>query len=141
MKVDKEKINTPAENRFEISSRIFNKWLCIRQKGQNLIPYFEDNLIHTVAIYGMGALGERLFDELKETSIEITYAIDRIADSKKKPGLKIYGNNELDYPQTDVIIVTPVQDYWQIVEQLKDRISMPIVSLEDIADYCMSRGE
>lgn len=125
---------SPSTNRFEQNFHILNKWLCLRQRGQSLLSYFEDNLLLSAAIYGMGAMGERMFDELQSLPVEIAYGIDRMA-GKKIPGLKIYDLNIKEYPPTDVIIVTPVSDYWNIVEQLKDKTDAPIVSLEDVVDY------
>lgn len=134
---DKE-MNQPivTEKRFELGFHIFNQWLYLKQKGKNLQPYFEDNLLIDTAIYGMGALGERLYDELKGSDISVKYAIDRIADSKSIPGLKVYGCDEIRLPETDVIIVTPVQDYWGIVELLEAKTDAAIVSLSDIIEYC-----
>lgn len=124
-----------SANRFEQNFHILNKWLCLRQRGQSLLPYFEDNLIKNVAIYGMGALGERLYDELKDMSVGVSYAIDRMAEQKKIKDLIIYGLDKTNYVQTELVIVTPVHDYWGIVETLKDKVQAPIVSLEDIVDY------
>lgn len=124
-----------SANRFEQNFHILNKWLCLRQRGQSLLPYFEDNLIKKVAIYGMGALGERLYDELKELSIEVSYAIDRMAEDKEIEGLDICGLDVTNYRQTELVIVTPVHDYWGIVDALKDKVQAPIVSLEDVVDY------
>lgn len=126
---------TPSTNRFEQNFHILNKWLCLRQRGQSLLSYFEDNLLCSAAIYGMGTMGERMFDELRGLPVEIAYGIDRMAGQKRIPGLKIYDLNIKEYPQTDVIIVTPVSDYWNIVEQLKEKTKVPIVSLEDVVDY------
>lgn len=127
-------------NRFEIFYHILNQWLSIRQKNRTLVSYFEDNFITEVAVYGMGALGERLIDELEDTPIRISFAIDRMAENKKAEGLTVYGLDETNYPDTELLIVTPVHDYWGIVELLQDRINAPIVSLEDIVEYCWSKG-
>lgn len=86
-----------TSKRFEMGFYIFNQWLYLRQKGKQLYLFFEDNQIENIAIYGMGALGERLYDELKDSSISVRYAIDRIADSKIFQDLKFMVVMKLNY--------------------------------------------
>ena len=135
----KKNINQPLvlSKRFEIGFYILNQWLDLRQHGKNLIPFFKDNLIKTIAIYGMGLLGERLYEELKDGEIIVKYGIDRIAESKSGQELKIYSSSEKTFPEIDAIVVTPVQDYWVIVEQLEIKTDAAIVSLEDVVNYCV----
>lgn len=133
-------MNQNEAGRFEIFYHILDQWLSIRQKKRTLVPYFEDNLISHAAVYGMGALGERLVDELKDTPIQLSYAIDRMAKDKMIEGLTVFGLDEFNYPRTQLLVVTPVHDYWKIVELLKDKIHAPIVSLEDVVGYCWHKG-
>ncbi len=121
---------------FQIGFQILNQWLCLKQHGKTLIPFFKDNFIQCIAIYGMGALGERFYEEMYNSGITIAYAIDRIAALKRKSGLKIYSPDEDPFPAVDAIVVTPVRDYWKIVESLGEKINVPILSLRDIVDYC-----
>lgn len=122
--------------RLEKGFYILNLWLQIKQRGQGLQPYFYDNMLRSIAIYGMGALGERLYDELRNSGVSISYGIDRIANLKKVPGLKIIDANTTGMPQVDAIVVTPVQDYWKIVGLLENRTEAAIVTLADIVEYC-----
>ena len=130
-----EKTSIISPIRFEVGFHIFNKWLKLKCEGKTLFPYFCDNEISTIAIYGMGALGERLFEELNETEVKVLYGIDRIANKKSVKGLKIIGLNE-ELVNVDAIIVTPVQDFYSIEEMLESRTAADIISLEDIIDYC-----
>ena len=84
----------------------------------------------------MGALGERLYQELKDSGIFVEYAIDRLASSKERLGFSVYGSEEKRFPQTDAVVITPVQDYWAIVEELETKTDAALVSLEDVVDYC-----
>jgi len=129
-----------SEKRFEIGFRLLDQWLSLRQAGKRLTAYFEDNLVDNIAIYGMGVLGERLYDEMRGSKVKVGYGIDRIAASKSFTGLKIYGLEE-KWPQADAIVVTPVQDYWEIVEKLEMKIDAAIISLDDILDYCAGGDE
>lgn len=127
-----------SNKRFEIGFDILNRWLKVKQNGKSLTLFFEDNCIKTVAIYGMGALGERLYEELfGGGNISVVYAIDRIANSKIIPGLTIYGLEENKWANVDAIVITPVQDYWEIVGFLEERTETALLSLADIVDYCV----
>lgn len=127
-----------SSKRFEIGFHILNEWLDLRQQGKKLTSFFCDNLIKSIAIYGMGALGERLYNELKDSEVIVKYAIDRIADQKNRRDLKIYSSEEKTFPEIDAIVVTPVQDYWAIVSFLETKTSAAIVSLEDVVNYCIA---
>jgi len=125
-----------SPNRFEVGFHILSNWLKLKNEGKTLDSYFKDNEISTVAIYGVGALGERVFEELKSLDIKVLFAIDRIADSKNIEGLKIIGVDD-KFEEVDVVIVTPVQDFYQIEEKLEQKTDADIISLEDIVNYCI----
>lgn len=135
MKKDKQETNISAY-RFEVGFHIFNNWMKLRHDGKTLEGYFKDNQISTVAIYGIGALGERLYEELMACNINVVYAIDRIASTKSIEGLKIVGADE-ELGLVDAIIVTPVQDFYAIEEKLEYKTDADIISLEDIVEYCL----
>lgn len=116
-----------------------HRWLTIKQCGGSLVPYFEDNLIHNVAIYGMGALGESLMRELRDTSINLSYAIDRRAAELSFQSLKVYDVFKESYPLVDAICVTPAQDYYNIEKGLSHK-NIPLISLEDVIEYCYGKS-
>lgn len=108
----------------------FNQWLCIRQEGKSLVEFFERNNYKTVAIYGMKELGERLYDELKDSGIIVQYAIDKSADV-------IHADVDVVTPDeklkpVDVIVVTAIYYFDEIESMLSEKVDYPIVSLEDI---------
>ncbi len=123
-------------DKFEAGFHILDRWLALWQHSESLVSYFEDNCLQKVAVYGMGSLGERLIDELDGTPVQVLYAIDRAAEQKKYSDMKIYGVQEILYPPVDAICVTPVQAYWEVVEQLSGRTEAPVISLEDAVIYC-----
>lgn len=110
--------------------QVLIEWLRIRQEGKSLESFFTKNGYKTVAIYGMKELGERLYDELKDSEIEVKYIIDKNAD-------EIYAELEVvdpdDYLENvDVVVVTAIHYFDEIEETLSDKVDFPIVSLEDI---------
>ncbi|MCI9597744.1 MAG: hypothetical protein HFE75_10695 [Firmicutes bacterium] len=128
-------------NPLEMGFWILEQWLSLRQKQKNLIPFFQDNFIKTIAIYGMGGgLGKRLYEELQNSEIKIRYAIDRNPGAKTKLDFEVYGLKEPALSSVDAIVVTPVYDYWPIVGSLEMKTNAPILSLKDIVDYCVTGG-
>lgn len=108
----------------------FDQWLQIRQQGKTLAEYFTQNGYKTVAVYGMRELGERLCDELKETGVTVSYAIDKNAAA-------IYADVDVVTPDeelapVDVIVVTAITYFDEIEEMLCGKVDCPIISLEDI---------
>lgn len=109
---------------------LFNQWLSIKQEGKNITDFFHREGIKSIAIYGMSYVGERLYEELKNTDVEVKYAIDKNAEG-------IYAEVDIVTPEdrfeaVDAIIVTPVFYYENISCMLKQKTEIRILSLEDI---------
>lgn len=109
---------------------MMNQWVKVKQEGKNLSSYFETNGYKKIAIYGMSYAGETLFEELKDSNIEIAYAIDKNADSIDADVDLVSVDDELE--DVDVIVVTAITFFEEIEEMLSEKIDCPIVSLEDI---------
>ena len=131
--VKSEQIRTKQKARIDKFYGYFhlvNQWLLIKNEGKSLTKYFEDNGYKKIAVYGMGELGNRLLEELKDSDIEIAYAIDRKAE-KIYSDLKVVAVEE-ELAPVDAIIVTPIFMYDEIEELLMDKVNYPIISLEDV---------
>ena len=109
---------------------MMNEWVKVKQEGKNLAEYFERNGYKKIAIYGMHYLGEALLRELRDTSIEVNYAIDRNAKniSCDIPCVDLRGTLEA----VDVIVVTPITSFFEIEDELSKKVSCPIISIEDV---------
>jgi len=110
-------------------------WLELRQNGRQLNEYFISNGYKSIAIYGMKELGERLYAELKSSEIEVKYVIDKNADG-------IYCEKKIYTPddnleEVDVVVVTAIHYFDSIYKVMSNKLSCPIVSLEDVV-YDMS---
>lgn len=108
----------------------FDRWLQIRQTGKSLVEYFQRYNYKGVAIYGMKELGERLYDELKGSEIEVSYIIDKNADIIYADVDVITPDKEL--PPVDIIVVTAIYYFDEIEEMLREKVDCPVVSLDDI---------
>ena len=107
-----------------------NNWIGKKQKNINLSSYFEKMGYNSVAIYGMKEVGERLYEELKDTKTEVKYAIDQNAESIYAD-IDVYSPDD-DLPEVDVIVVTATYYYNSILNKIKDKIACPIISLDDV---------
>lgn len=109
---------------------LLDKWLMKKQRGKKLTQYFEEKGIDSIAIYGMSYIGERLYDELKDSDIEIRYAIDQNINGVYTDLNVFLPKDEL--PEVDAIIVTPVFYYDEIKEVLKKKVGSKIISLDTV---------
>ena len=109
---------------------MMNQWVKVKQEGKNLASYLEQEGYKKIAIYGMHYAGETLAEELKGSSVEVIYGIDKNAD-------KIYADFPIvtpdrDLEEVDAVVVTSITFFEEIEEALSDRMNCPIFSLEDI---------
>lgn len=109
---------------------MMDQWVCIKQENKNLSEYLKKKNYNTIAIYGMSYAGKRLLEELRESNIYVKYGIDRNADN-------MYLDIDVVSPEAflekvDAVIVTSIFFISEIEKQLADKLSCPILSLEDI---------
>lgn len=116
--------------KFKNYYNLANKWLIINNQGRNIAEYFDKNGWHNIAIYGIGELGNRLYEELLESNVKIHYAIDKEA-SNRYSNIKVLTMDD-DLEPVDVIIVTPIFDYDAICVLLEKKTDIRIISLEDV---------
>lgn len=117
-------------DKFKSYYNILNQWLILKQEGKSLEKFFCDKGYKSIAIYGMGELGNRLYEELKDSSLEVKYAIDKNA-SNTYSELTVYEIEE-KLPTVDVIVVSPIFAFDEIEKDLSEIVNYPIISLEDI---------
>ena len=125
-KVQGKTINQKAEkvDKFKGYYNMLNQWLVIKQEGKSLEKYFTDNGYKTIAIYGMGEMGNRLYDELKGTSVTVKYAVDKNAASTYSE-LDVI-DPEDDYEEVDAIVVSAIFAFDEIEEMLSDKVDFPV---------------
>lgn len=111
--------------------QLLNHWLEIKNEGKTIASYFEEMGYRHIAVYGMAELGNRLIEELENSSICIDYGIDRDVCCSIGRIAEIYFPED-ELPQTDVIIVTPYSAFREIKIMLEERVTCPIVSLEEV---------
>lgn len=110
--------------------KAYSHWLQRKQQGESLTENLEKMGCKKIAIYGMHYLGQSLLSELEGGDIEVVCAID------KHPELRYTDiplqTPEENIPDVDAIIVTAFTFFDEIEEMLSNKVSCPIVSIEDI---------
>lgn len=109
---------------------MMNQWVKVKQEGKSISSYLEQEGYKRIAIYGMHYVGETLLNELKDTGIEVIYAIDRKAEQIYAEISVISTEDSLE--EVDAIIVTAITFFDEIEEKLAEKVSCPIISLKDI---------
>ncbi len=117
-------------DKFKKYYNLLNQWLALKQQGKSLEMYFWENQYKTIIIYGMGEIGNRLYEELKNSRIEIKYAIDKnVIIEYDDLEIKELSNS---MEQADVVVVTAIFAFDEIKKSIEDKFQCDIISLEDV---------
>lgn len=112
------------------------QWHQIKNEGKSVLNYLIKRGYRTVAIYGMGRLGENLAVELKDSQIELKYAIDKNARNIHSNIKVLLPTEELE--AVDVIINTAMISIPKVREVTKSKKNIEIISLAQILnDICL----
>lgn len=129
-KVDREK-----DYRNEISTAheaLLDQWMTLRDKKISIDRYLKDIGCKKAAIYGLGIIGNHLYEELVDSEVEIV-GIDcsEIYNNFKMP---IYKPNDI-FHDVDLIIVTPLK-YEVICQDLRKNYEGRIMPFHEVLRGC-----
>lgn len=116
MMENQKNIQTMREmQRYKKKYDLLYQWMNLRLNGVDIIEFFRDRKLESVALYGMGDLGRLIYKELEQYKI-IKYGIDRqhpagITD------LRIFTLEDAK-EKVDAILITPVL----ITDEIEDDI-------------------
>ncbi|WP_029322823.1 SDR family oxidoreductase [Butyrivibrio sp. AE3004] len=102
--------------------------------------FFKANEVRKVAVYGLGRVGALTYDIIKDTGVEIIFAIDKNYEnlSVSDEELIIIPPNEIKaQDRVDLIVVTPMEHYYDIKEELETLTDADIISIGEIVEYCL----
>lgn len=111
---------------------ILEEWLALYRGGCSVADVLRDRGFLSVAIYGMGILGNHLYQELDRSSVQVKYIMDRRTVKGVYHG-KICGAEE-KVSGVDAIIVTPVYQFEEIKKQIQKSNDVQVISLRDLLD-------
>lgn len=124
---------TNKNDKFRSYYNVLNQWLYLKHNNKNLSEYFEKMEYRRIGIYGLGELGNRLIDELRDTKTEVVYGVDKNINNVFCP-VSTFVLEELSNVEEDIdaMVVTPIFAYEEVLSALKDKVDCDIVSLEDV---------
>lgn len=124
---DREIDSQQVQERRRKEKNLLEKWETNKKDTDYLERVLSSKKIESVAIYGYAQLGKKLEEELDKTKIQIKYIIDQKAPllNSKKPIYTLGDKLE----KVDAVIVTPIDLYESIYEQLKEKCKTEIMDL------------
>lgn len=120
LRLEKSESNHKVSNKFRRMFLILFKWTCLRNEGFSMARKILDMGFKSIAIHGMGYLGQCLYTELKNSSVDIVCGIDRNAEDFAGE-LKIYTVENLPENFNPDLIITTVTGDEKIVETLESQ--------------------
>lgn len=114
------------------------QWMKLKIQGVSLIEFFQDKGLQSIAIYGMGEIGQLMYDELAmEDETLIRYSIDQ-SGKRYVDNLPTYCLDK-DLPKVDAIVITPVLITDQLEEQIYDVLGECVTFVFEELLYELSR--
>lgn len=112
-----------------------NQWMHLKQGGVSVARYLRQMGWRTVAVYGLGELGQHLCRELYGEGIRVEYGIDRNADDKEAidfcSGIHISDLGH-EFTGVDAVIVTLPHLFQSLQGSLAEKFRCPVLDLERV---------
>lgn len=127
--------DTVATNRLLISNyELAKSWIGMLSGGKSIGSWARKNGYSRVAVYGYGIHGRMVVDQIENAKDDVW--VEAIIDKKAHCLMKFINGEfyapEEKLPEVDCLIVTPVNYYLSIKDDMEKRMTCPIVSLYDI---------
>lgn len=128
----------------EANILVLEEWLAMHNRGYSMVDVLKGRRCWVVAIYGMGILGNHLYQELENSDIRVKYIIDR------RPIKGVYHaevcSAEEKLSGVDAVIVTSVYQFEEMERQIRQSNDVQVISLLELLDtesfgYKKEKGE
>lgn len=123
-------------SRYSMYYKLLNQWMKNKAQNKKITDYLMDNGIKTIAIYGMGEVGQLLYEELKGEQVQVLYFIESAGGNsiEDRYGKRVIGVKEINLQEkADAIIITPIYNFENIYNDIVDEnVGTIVLSLEDI---------
>lgn len=117
---------------------ITDKWEKIHELGYSVKDYLMNKNIKKVAIYGMGALGCRLYDEIYSNEISVVYVVDKNARNISQ--VVMVKEPEVDMGDIDILIIAVANEERELVDYYKEKLSVEVVGISEILENLINRN-
>ena len=111
--------------------QLLNQWLSSSGKGKRVSDYLMEEGVHTVAVYGLGALADRLADDLSGSDVQVLYGIDQDACCTNSRMEHVYSPDG-GLPEVDAVVITPFCSAHEIAQMLRQKCPYRIIPLDEI---------
>ena len=100
------------------------RWLENRNQNKTFSDYFHEYGYQKIAIYGVGDLGKLLYEEIKDSDVEVKYFVDRNAEGiREMDKISVVTIEEMgNMEDVDALVITPVGNYDAICRVLADQM-------------------
>ena len=119
-----------SNDKFERLYLMLSRWWYEKNLGFRIDEKLLELGYKSIAIYGMSLCGIILMQELRESGVKVSYGIDRNATMIYTEVPVYLPDEELE--PVDLVVVTCIDCYDQVVSQMKSKLDADYKSIEDI---------
>lgn len=110
---------------------LLHDWMEFQQAGGSITQYFHEHGYKKVMIYGNGNVGQRLFQALGQSDVDVVAIMDQMnASDSDTEGILIGTDSEI--PDVDCIVITPTFYFDEIYQKLSGKTGQPVISIEEL---------
>lgn len=111
--------------------QIMYQWMGLKNRKIYIDTYLKRKEISRIAIYGMGYIGECLYEELERTDVKVLYGIDRSAlDYEGR--LPVYRIDDENLETVDAVIITVANISREWMEKVREKLKCPVYTMSDL---------
>lgn len=128
-----DSILTEKIKKLDVSQRyrsMLLEWINLYKRNITFDRYFMQCGIKNIAVYGYGKIGKSFVHDMEHLQTRVDYIIDRKAAEMISP-IKMITLSD-NFSKVDSIVVTVIEDYDNIVEEISKKCNYPIISVEDV---------
>lgn len=117
--------------KFSQMFQIMYQWMCLKNRKIYIDAYLKRKEISCIAIYGMGYIGECLYEELERTDVKVLYGIDQSAlDYEGR--LPIYRVDDENLGTVDAVIITVANISKDWIDKVRKKVKCPVYTMSDL---------
>lgn len=108
------------------------RWMEGKAAGNSIEEELLKKNVHNVAIYGMGKIGKLVYDELKDSSVQVMCMIDRSPSLSPEWGTTVLATPDetAKYINADAVLVTSIASYQAIFNFLREKGISQVINLD-----------
>lgn len=127
---DVNKKNISMMDKYQRYYKTFYRWLVLKNDNSSIEKFFLKNNIKSVAVYGMGEFAYAFIKEMEHSGVSLKYGIDQNAGAIQMD-IPVVTMEEIE-EDVDAIIVTVIDRFDSIKENLQKYTDLQIISLEQV---------